>query len=113
MLLGLLTIADSFERAFQSEALKMDSPVYKGMVAIYKQLLQLLEQHQVLSFESVGHPFDPSLHEAVGTETSHRFQEGKVIKEVQKGYWWEGKVLRPAQVLVAKSHNPPSGEKMA
>jgi len=113
LLLGLLTIADSFERAFQSEALKMDSPVYKGMVAIYKQLLQLLEQHQVLSFESVGHPFDPSLHEAVGTETSHRFQEGKVIKEVQKGYWWEGKVLRPAQVLVAKSHNPPSGEKMA
>ncbi|PYV85945.1 MAG: nucleotide exchange factor GrpE [Acidobacteria bacterium] len=108
LLLGLLTIADSFERAFQSEALKADRPVYKGMVAIYKQLLQLLEQHQVIGFESVGYPFDPSLHEAVGTDTSHRFPEGSITKEVQKGYLWEGKVLRPAQVLVAKVHDPPS-----
>jgi molecular chaperone GrpE len=108
LLLGILTIVDSFERAFQSEALKTDRPVYKGMVAIYKQLLQLLDQHQVLGFESVGHAFDPNLHEAVGTDTSHRFQEGSVAKEVQKGYLWEGRVLRPAQVLVAKTHNPLS-----
>lgn len=107
LLLGVLTIVDSFERAFQSEALKMDRPVYKGVVAIYKQLLQLLEQHQVLGFESTGHPFDPNLHEAVGTDTSHRFREGSVVKEIQKGYLWEGKVLRPAQVLVAKTHSPP------
>ena len=77
------------------------------MVAIYKQLLQLLEQHQVLGFESVGHPFDPNLHEAVGTETSNRFEEGSVVKQVQKGYLWEEKVLRPAQVLVVKTHTPP------
>jgi molecular chaperone GrpE (heat shock protein) len=38
----------------------------------------------------------------VGTEQSFKYPEGVITKETQKGYLWEGKVLRPAQVIVAK-----------
>jgi molecular chaperone GrpE len=106
LLLGILPVLDSFERAFQSEALRTDAPVYKGIRSIYKQLQQLLDQHQVINFESIGQHFDPHFHEAVGTEPSSKYPEGVITKETQKGYLWEGKVLRPAQVIVAKGPEP-------
>jgi molecular chaperone GrpE len=103
LLLGILPVLDSFERAFQSEALRADTPVYKGIRSIQKQLQQLLDQHQVINFESLGQHFDPHLHEAVGTEPSSKYPEGVITKETQRGYLWEGKVLRPAQVIVARA----------
>ena len=102
LLLGLLSVMDSFERAFQSEALKRDSAVYSGFRSIFRQLQQLLEQHQVMSYESIGQAFDPNLHQATGTDVNPGYPEGAVSQEIQKGYLWEGIVLRPAQVLVAK-----------
>lgn len=111
ILLGLLSVMDSFERAFQSEALKKDSAFYSGFRSIFRQLEQLLEQQEVLSYESLGQSFDPNLHLATGTEVNPRYPEGAVCQEIQKGYLWEGKVLRPAQVLVSKGipdGSPPS-----
>jgi molecular chaperone GrpE len=110
LLLGILPVLDSFERAFQSEALRADTPVYKGIRSIQKQLQQLLDQHQVINFESIGQHFDPRFHEAVGTEPSTKYPEGVITKETQKGYLWEGKVLRPAQVIVAKALEPQQSQ---
>jgi molecular chaperone GrpE len=103
LLLELLAVQDSFDRAFQSEALKAEPQVYQGMRSIQRQIHQLLEQRGVLTFESVGQPFNPSLHEAVDTEASHKYPEATVSREIQKGYLWEGKVLRAAKVVVARS----------
>jgi molecular chaperone GrpE len=110
LLLGVLPVLDSFERAFQSEALRADVPVYKGMRSIHKQLQQLLDQHQVINFESIGQHFDPHFHEAVGTEQSSKHPEGVITKETLKGYLWEGKVLRPAQVIVVKQAEPQQSQ---
>jgi molecular chaperone GrpE len=103
LLLDLLAVQDSFDRAFQSEALKAEPQVYQGMRSIQRQIHQLLEQRGVLTFESVGQPFDPSMHEAVDTEPSHKHPDATVSREVEKGYLWEGKVLRAAKVVVVKA----------
>jgi len=112
VLLGVLAIMDSFERALQSEALKIDHPTHVGIISIYRQLERLLEQHQVMSFESLGQHFDPNLHQAAETEFSSRHPEGIIIQEIQKGYLWEGKVLRPAQVIVSKGTPSPDAPKL-
>jgi molecular chaperone GrpE len=103
LLLDLVAVQDSFDRAFQSEALKVEPQVYQGMRSIQRQIHQLLEQRGVLTFESVGQPFNPSLHEAVDTELSHKLPDSTVSREIEKGYLWEGKVLRAAKVVVAKA----------
>ena len=103
LLLDLLAVQDSFDRAFQSVAMKAEPQVYQGMRSIQRQIHQLLEQRGVLTFESVGQPFNPSLHEAVDTEASHKYPEATVSREIEKGYLWEGKVLRAAKVVVARS----------
>jgi len=102
LLLELVAVQDSFDRAFQSEALKAEPQVYQGMRSIQRQIHQLLEQRGVLTFDSIGRPFDPSLHEAIDTEPSHKYPEATVAREIEKGYLWEGKVLRAAKVVVAK-----------
>jgi molecular chaperone GrpE len=104
LLLGLLGVMDSFERALQSEALKEETPVHVGVRSIYRQLLQLLEQHEVMSYGSLGQRFDPNLHQAAHTEPSTRYPEGIITQEIHKGYLWEGKVLRPAQVIVSQGN---------
>jgi len=103
LLLDLVAVQDSFDRAFQSEALKAEPQVYQGMRSIQRQIHQLLEQRGVLTFESVGQPFSPSLHEAVDTEPSHEYPEATISREIEKGYLWEGKVLRAAKVVVTKA----------
>jgi hypothetical protein len=55
-----------------------------------------------MSFASVVRILILRLHEAVSTESSDRFADGTVIRELQKGYVWEGKVLRAAKVVVAR-----------
>jgi len=103
LLLDLVAVQDSFDRAFQSEALKAEPQVYQGMRSLQRQIHQLLEQRGVLTFESVGQPFNPTLHEAVDTEASHKYPDATVSREIEKGYLWEGKVLRAAKVVVARS----------
>jgi molecular chaperone GrpE len=106
LLLGLLGVADSFERALQSEALKKDHPVHAGVLSIFRQLQQLLEQHETLTFASLGQRFDPNLHQATDTEFHPRYPEETITQEIQKGYLWEGRILRPAQVIVSKGTPP-------
>jgi len=103
LLSDLVAVQDSFDRAFQSEALKAEPQVYQGMRSIQRQIHQLLEQRDVLTFDSVGQPFNPSLHEAVDTEPSQKYPDATVSREIEKGYLWEGKVLRAAKVVVAKA----------
>lgn len=103
LLLGILEVLDSFERALKLDALKADTPVSAGFRSIYKQLQQLLEQFQVVGFDSKGQHFDPSLHEAIHTIENRRHSNGIIVEECRKGYVWHWRVLRPAQVIVVKN----------
>ena len=101
LLLALLELADDFERALVHVN---DSPesVAEGLYALQRRLHQVLEAQGVKSYESVGHSFDPAVHEALGTVHSDRQAPGTVLDELSRGYRWRDEVLRPARVRVVE-----------
>lgn len=103
LLLELLDVVDNFERALGPVAGSAgdDNPYAAGITAIYRQLRRLLETNGVAPFESVGAPFDPERHEAVSIVRSDEVAPDHVADELRPGYTWNGKLLRPARVVVA------------
>jgi|SRR5262245_6019190 len=97
----LLDVVDDLER-FLDFVGKETSPFIDGIRFVYQKLQSLLEREGVRSFESVGKPFDPSLHEAVATVPAEGKTEGSVVQEARRGYKFKDDVLRPARVVVAR-----------
>jgi len=100
-LLPLLPVVDSLERALASGS--TDRGFYEGVAATYRLLLSALRQAGAEPIESVGRPFDPTVHEAVATVASDGGEPGTVAKEVRRGWRLGNDLLRPAQVVVATS----------
>ena len=101
MALSLLDVLDDFERALEHMD-EAPASVSAGLNAIYQRLADLLESQGAISFESVGQPFDPALHEAVGSVESDEHESGVVLDELRRGYRWGEELLRPARVRVAR-----------
>jgi molecular chaperone GrpE len=101
VILSLLEVLDGFDRALHHIG-DAPSSVAQGVQAIHRNLLGVLERHGVTRFDSVGEPFDPRLHDAIGTVDSDEVESGRVAEELQPGYRWEDEVLRPARVRVAQ-----------
>jgi molecular chaperone GrpE len=101
MILSLLDFLDDFERALKHID-ESEVSVSEGLHATHRRLASLLESHGVTTFESVGHPFDPSLHEAVGSADSDEQDPDTVFDELSPGYRWGDELLRPARVRVAR-----------
>src|SRR5215510_468227 len=101
MALSLLDVLDDFERALEHMD-EAPASVSAGLSAIYHRLADLLESQGAIPFESVGQPFDPSLHEAVGSVESDEKESGVVLDELRRGYRWGEELLRPARVRVAQ-----------
>jgi molecular chaperone GrpE len=101
LLLSMLDLNDGFESAL---AHMSDAPesVVAGLQALNRKLISTLEGHGVASFSSVGRPFDPARHEAIGTVQGTEGEPGTVADEVQRGYTWGDILLRPARVRVAQ-----------
>jgi molecular chaperone GrpE len=78
------------------------SPIFEGLQAIHRKLLGFLEAQGVTPFDSVGQPFDPTLHEAIGSVRSDKYESGIVAEEVQHGYRMGDELLRPARVRVTQ-----------
>ena len=100
VILPLLEVLDGFERALQSD----DTPpaVTEGLLALQRQFLRLLEAQGIAPLESVGQPFNPELHDAIGMVQTDEVESGAVAEELQRGYRWGDDVLRPARVRVAR-----------
>ncbi|XP_061365341.1 uncharacterized protein LOC133308688 [Gastrolobium bilobum] len=99
----LLLMVDNFERAKQqnkavTEKEKKIDASYQG---IYKQFVEILRSHHVSVVATVGKPFNPLLHEAIGREESVEFKEGIIIKESRRGFLLKDQVLRRALVKVS------------
>ena len=99
-LLPLLDVIDDLER-FLNLAQSENSPFVNGVRAVHEKFLRVLEAENVHPLESVGKPFDPSQHEAVGTVPADTHPNGTVVEEVQRGYRWGNDLLRSARVVVA------------
>jgi molecular chaperone GrpE len=101
IILSLLDFVDDFERALKHID-ESEVSVSAGLHAIYRRLAGLLEAEGVTPIESVGYPFDPALHEAVGSEESDEQEPDTVLDELSRGYRWGDELLRPARVRVAR-----------
>ena len=101
LILPLLDVVDGFDRAL-AHSTNVPAPILKGFHAIHKNLLDLLQGHGVTPVISLGQPFDPAIHEAVGTVQGSEYPTGSVAGEVRRGYRFHDELLRPARVRVAQ-----------
>ena len=101
MILQLLEIIDDLEKVLQWIA-DGEQAVAKSVQIIHQKLLALLETQDVHPFDSVGELFTPDLHEAIAMVDQEKFKPGTVVDDLRRGYLLRDKLLRPAQVRVAK-----------
>lgn len=110
LLREMLVLVDGLERAIlHSKEAPNAQKIAEGVELILKQSLACFGRYGVLPMESLGKPFDPAYHQAVGQVVRHGFDENQVIEEVQKGYLLHDRVLRAAMVLIAQRGLPPEG----
>jgi len=99
----LLGVKDSLEMglaAAESEA-SMEA-LREGTQATLKLLSNTLEKFGIKEIDPKGVPFDPSVHEAISVQPSQDASAEQVLTVVQKGYVLNGRLLRPARVIVAR-----------
>ncbi len=95
-----LPILDDLERALAARP--ADLAWAEGIELIYRKWQSILEAEGVKRIEAEGQPFDPNFHEAISQEPSEDHESGGVIAVVRNGYMLGERVIRPAQVRVAK-----------
>lgn len=100
-----LPVVDNFELALKSTA--SAEQLRSGVELIVKQMQETLAKLQVTPVPSVGEPFDPRVHEALGSIDRDDLPDQTVAEEIRRGYKLRDKLLRPAMVRVA--HNPKQG----
>jgi molecular chaperone GrpE len=97
----LLPVIDSFERALQAKSAPGD--FRSGVELIYKQLQDALAKMGVRAIPAKGEPFDPHVHEAIEMVETSEAPDHEVLEELQRGFKFKDRLLRPAMVKVAKN----------
>ena len=97
----LLPVIDSFERALLVNSEPSD--FRSGVELIYKQLQDALAKQGVRAIPAKGEPFDPRYHEAIEMVETTEAPDHQVLEELQRGYRYKDRLLRPAMVKVAKN----------
>ena len=100
----VLPVVDNLERAIgYIEAEAGIAAVKDGIKLVLDNLLVVLKKFGVEAASAMGEKFDPARHEAVSHEETVISDPGTVIKEFHKGYYLNGRLLRPAMVAIAKA----------
>jgi molecular chaperone GrpE len=99
----LLPVKDSLELAVQNAGRADLKSLREGQEATLQLLSRALEKLGVSLIDPVGEPFDPARHEAMMAEESKTAEPNSVLKVVQPGYELNGRLLRPARVIVARA----------
>ena len=93
----LLPVLDNLERALEAEG-----DIREGVRATLDQLADVLGREGLLPVASDGQAFDPNVHEAVMGQPSEEHEEGTILQTFERGYVLNGKLIRPAKVVVAR-----------
>jgi molecular chaperone GrpE len=96
----MLAIKDSLEMGIQAAENADVETLMAGKEATLKLLSTTLERFGIAELDPQGEPFDPEFHEAVAMQPSTELEPGSVLTVVQKGYSLNGRLLRPAMVIV-------------
>lgn len=105
----LLGVRDSLEMGIETGADSGAETLLKGSQATLKLLATTMQQFGIAELDPHGEPFDPQLHEAMTMQPSSDVEPGSVMTVFQKGYTLNGRLLRPARVVVAQEP-PENGE---
>lgn len=106
---NLLPIVDALEKAVESAEQADDAgstanqAIVEGVGLCRKLLIDMLNKEGVAVVDPEGEPFDPNLHQAITMVESATMEPNSVVAVVQKGYSLNGRLVRPAMVMVAKS----------
>jgi len=98
---NILPILDSFERALKAGGEASD--FRSGVELIYRQLQDALQKIGVQPIAALGQPFDPRVHEAIEMVDTTQVPDHHVLDELQRGYKYKERLLRPAMVRVARN----------
>jgi molecular chaperone GrpE len=101
----LLPVMDSLQLAVASTAQADARSLAEGQEATLKLLTRAFERLNIKEINPRGEPFDPARHEAVLAQESRTAEPNSVLQVVQNGYELNGRLLRPARVIVAKTLN--------
>ena len=100
----LLPVVDNMERALQAagsdEAVR---PIVEGVELTQKSLIDALQKHGVETVDPMGEPFDPQIAQAMSMVENPEVEPNTVIAVMQKGYQLNGRLVRPAMVMVSKA----------
>lgn len=103
LLRAVLPVFDNLERAIQSAQRSTDvKAVADGLAMVQRQFVESLGREGIARIPAVGHPFDPSVHEAIQQVETSDHAPGMVLAEVQPGYTQGERLVRAAMVVVAK-----------
>jgi molecular chaperone GrpE len=98
-----LDVVDDFKRALDDRPSDVEIGAWaEGIDMIYRKLKGILEAEGVEEISAEGEAFDPKFHEAITFEESDDHNEGEILGVVQPGYQIGNRIIRPAQVRVAK-----------
>jgi molecular chaperone GrpE len=97
----LLAVRDTLEMGLAAAENASVESLLEGKAATHKLLTSIMSQFGIEEVDPAGEPFDPELHEAISVQPSDDVEPGSVATVVQKGYTLNGRLLRPAMVIVA------------
>ena len=106
----LLPVLDDLQSVLDHKPAGVDESWVKGLELSVRKLEEALGTHGLEAIDSVGAPFDPKLHEAVGHEESTEHPEDTVVSELRRGYRVRDRVVRPALVKVARRPVTPASD---
>lgn len=99
----LLDVIDDLERAQkQMDTTTEVEPLKEGVALVFSKLRNTLSSKGLKPMNAIGTPFNADLHEAIAEIEAGDEMKGKVIDEVQKGYYLNDKIIRYAKVVVGK-----------
>lgn len=101
----LLPVVDNLERALVSidSADEGQKAVAEGLELTLKSFMELLARHKIEAVDPAGQPFDAELHQAVSMVPNPDLEHNTVMDVFQKGYTLNGRLVRPAMVVVSQA----------
>ena len=99
----LVTVGDSLEAGIAASASNPGPALLEGAEATLKQLHRAFDKAGIKIIDPAGQPFDPEWHEAMVAQESADRPANTVLAVIQKGYSLNGRLLRPARVIVSKA----------
>lgn len=101
LIIQILVVAEEINLIVEETKKRGKSNVLGSLEMIKKKIWNILNNEGLSPIDSIGHPFNPNLHEAIIEIETSDYPPGTVLEEVRKGYLFRGKLLKPSVVKVA------------